>query len=960
MLSSFGFSTPAGSLGSTLHSAIQGGFLERVQSHLSSDNINKISPQTGDTPLMLAIRCGHAAIADVLLRAGADSNARHKSGETPIMLAAQKGNAHLIQMLVACGARVDVADADGIPAMMFAAKHGYLDAVCELINANANVNVAFPARTEHGCSALMVAAKNGHVDTMRALLQAHANRDAVDHRGNTALMCAAQSKNANAVTLLLQSEKDVNATNGSSATALMMAARDGQLEMVRALLDAGARVNMVNGLNHSALTHAQGHEVVAALRTAQAELGSGSMVDITFMPMAVSGNVHAADAPMLPENGAGAASAAGLAALSQATNFGRIATISELIKGMRPEPLTTAALYGAQMRSAIENGKLDTIKAMVTFGGLFINDYLLLAVKDGNAAAVETLLTAGANANFEVASKTNALMLAVHWGHADVVKSLLAAGAAANAVSADGHTALLYAVNSGNIKIVEMLIAAKADTGIKHADHTLLMIAVLRGQAAMVQKLLQATVKPDAMRENLHAVLEYAQKHGQTEMIQALLGSKEKMGLLVHHDADGLFDGSRTVIEMGAAAAAKAPEEEKISANMAATNASPSDAARYGDQPKPEASLQQVSNASSAVYAGWTKLCHAVSSGTKQQVDALLHAGENIHAVTQDGMTPLILAVQLGRVDVVELLASWDEKNQKQGGTLKNVTQAGSIDAMHGARADVNAAVHSWETAIKTAAVHGSTEIFRVLEKYGGDINGCLLWSAHKGKADAVETLRNSGANIDVKNALGETPLMMAIEKGHIDVVKMLLQSQVDINAVDQKGQTALMFAVHLGHTEIVKALLEGKANIHIVSSGNVSALALATMSGKTEIHEMLLKVACDQATGFHGLSASMESLEVHAGMNGSAGMDAAAAMEDISAAAYAVAPQALVELHSLVPRDGQMKSDGMVTPACSPELDRVHDDMGMSASDAARSAADAEHGVQLAAQSPAMAYPFG
>jgi len=56
------------------------------------------------TPLHYAVFAGHLELADTLLRAGADVNARSTNGSTVIMMAAREGHAELAERLIAAGA----------------------------------------------------------------------------------------------------------------------------------------------------------------------------------------------------------------------------------------------------------------------------------------------------------------------------------------------------------------------------------------------------------------------------------------------------------------------------------------------------------------------------------------------------------------------------------------------------------------------------------------------------------------------------------------------------------------------------------------------------------------------------------------------------------------------------------------------------------------------------------------
>ena len=70
-----------------------------------------------------------------------------------------------------------------------------------------------------------------------------------------------------------------------------------------------------------------------------------------------------------------------------------------------------------------------------------------------------------------------------------------------------------------------------------------------------------------------------------------------------------------------------------------------------------------------------------------------------------------------------------------------------------------------------------------------------------------VELLIAKGADIDIQNSSGRTPVHEACVTGRKDVVELLIAKDASINARDDKGQTALSLAKGKGHEEVVELL---------------------------------------------------------------------------------------------------------------------------------------------------------
>ncbi len=78
---------------------------------------------------------------------------------------------------------------------------------------------------------------------------------------------------------------------------------------------------------------------------------------------------------------------------------------------------------------------------------------------------------------------------------------------------------------------------------------------------------------------------------------------------------------------------------------------------------------------------------------------------------------------------------------------------------------------------------------------------------------DKIRELIRQGAEVDVKDLHGRTPLMMAVLHKHAEVVKMLLSNGAEVNMTDKNGWTALMRATWNNSDELAKILLHNGAD---------------------------------------------------------------------------------------------------------------------------------------------------
>ncbi len=92
-----------------------------------------------------------------------------------------------------------------------------------------------------------------------------------------------------------------------------------------------------------------------------------------------------------------------------------------------------------------------------------------------------------------------------------------------------------------------------------------------------------------------------------------------------------------------------------------------------------------------------------------------------------------------------------------------------------------------------------------------------------------VRELIDAGADVNVRNKYGATPLQMASQNGHTEIVKLLLAAKADVNAAHTNGLTPLWMASQNGHTEIVKLLLAAQADANAAKTNGETPLWMAS-----------------------------------------------------------------------------------------------------------------------------------
>jgi len=189
-------------------------------------------------------------------------------------------------------------------------------------------------------------------------------------------------------------------------------------------------------------------------------------------------------------------------------------------------------------------------------------------------------------------------------------------------------------------------------------------------------------------------------------------------------------------------------------------------------------------------------LITAAQQGETETVTRLLEQGADIHAANERGVTALIAAAYQNQVEIAEIL----------------------IDA----GADVNLQDVTQQSAYLISTSDGFLELLQLTLEAGADVtsldsyNGTgLIRAADRGHVEIIKELLKTEINIDHINNLGWTALLEAIILGdgglrHTEVVRLLVEAGADINLADSTGVTPLEHARQRGFEEIVNILEKG------------------------------------------------------------------------------------------------------------------------------------------------------
>ena len=115
------------------------------------------------------------------------------------------------------------------------------------------------------------------------------------------------------------------------------------------------------------------------------------------------------------------------------------------------------------------------------------------------------------------------------------------------------------------------------------------------------------------------------------------------------------------------------------------------------------------------------------------------------------------------------------------------------------------------------------------------------------GNPAVCQVLIAAGANIEIKNGNGRSPLHAASRFGKLGTVKMLVRAGAGVRVADNDGDTCLTLAAYFGHTETVRYLV-GLPDVEVnhEESESFTALHFAVQEGHRDVVEVLIDAGAD------------------------------------------------------------------------------------------------------------------
>ena len=553
--------------------------------------------------------------------------------------------------------------------------------------------------------------------------------------------------------------------------------------------------------------------------------------------------------------------------LYHVSGFGYRAMVDYLIS-KRPEDLTVRGHYGTPLHAALCSGHNGVALLLlghcvdVDLRGIDDRTPLHMAVDRGLFEVTRILIERGASINARDSNDRTPLHPTWHVRsgtfddtYFDVVRYLLEHGADVDARANTEHSTPLHLASYfGGFKVAQLLLDRGVNINVRDEQcRTPLHEALIQLSNNVedyfvdaVRFLLDHGADVDAEDNNLSTPLHVISAYGNVEAARLLLEHGARVDVLNKDHSTPLhvalrcrnFEVSRLLLEHGA-------DVHALDGNHS------------------------------------TPLHLASKSGSSEAVHVLLEHGADVHALDNNHSTPLHCISQHGDAETARVLlehgAVVDARDNKDSAPLHVASQRGKVQIArlllkYGA--DVDALDGNHSTPLHVASECGNAKVTHLLLEHGANIHVrnkkdqtpqhllLAMWTDELPDDDTIQSFLERGADVDAVDDNHSTLLHMASFDGRVKAAQLLLEHGANTNVRNRKGHTPLHRALFkLGdgagarYFETIQLLLERGADVDALDDAQSTPLHVASVYGSAKATRLLL---------WHGANVHLQNNEGH------------------------------------------------------------------------------------------------
>jgi ankyrin repeat protein len=477
------------------------------------------------------------------------------------------------------------------------------------------------------------------------------------------------------------------------------------------------------------------------------------------------------------------------------------------------------AADGTALVDAARNGNLSAVRSLLK-GGADPNQAapdgstaVHWAVHGDNLAMLNALLGAGAKPDGVTRYKIAPLTLAAQNGNAALVERLLAAGANPDTASEEGQTALMTAARNGSVAAVRALLKRGAQVGLAESfrGQTALMFATGEGNTDAARLLLEFGAKRDERSKGGYTPLLFAVRYNRIETVKFLLEQGANVNDKIPDGTSALsmailnadFDLAAMLLDSGADPNVPDPRGHPL--HVVAwlhQPGAPPDFAMNGEDPRPvprpRGTLSHLDIAKKLLAKGADPNVTITWGDRRFNSAGVARSPVNLnigrHYLTYEGATPFYLAARNGDEPLMRVLAAGGADPMKPN-------RFGVTPLMGAACLDY----YEGETAGPFSGVPESQrlEAVKLALALGNKVNARTTFGDYKMIGTPENTLLRYPDNFQelVDLGMGDprfadmTALHGAVICNQPSIVKYLIEQGAEVNAKNRLGWTPLMMA---------------------------------------------------------------------------------------------------------------------------------------------------------------------
>lgn len=223
------------------------------------------------------------------------------------------------------------------------------------------------------------------------------------------------------------------------------------------------------------------------------------------------------------------------------------------------------------------------------------------------------------------------------------------------------------------------------------------------------------------------------------------------------------------------------------------------------------------------------QLLQECQRGRIESVKACLQRGSDPNACDNSGRPVLFFAISSGVPELVEWLI--------RAGACPSAVDKNGLNALHWAIESGNVEAALWIIQSSLVDLNAQTK--------KGDT--ALLIAVRKRAWAVVGALLQKGADPNISNALGVSPILMTAEKGDIEYIDQLVAHGGRVDHRDSQGRSALHYAAKHDQRRIVRHLIVVyHLDPNVVDRAGVTPAGRAAQNNHLETYKLLVKLGAN------------------------------------------------------------------------------------------------------------------